>query len=363
MSGGATIRVNLPSASYDVLVRPRLLGQAGDWIKSRLGASKAAVVTDSHVGPIHGNALTDSLTAAGIEPIVATIPAGEKHKNMHHLMPVYDLFLGAKIERTTPVVALGGGVVTDMAGMVAATILRGVPLIQIPTSLLAMVDASIGGKTGVDHAVGKNLIGAFYQPMGVLIDPHTLGSLPPRELRSGLAECIKHDLIRDAEGFARLEAAIDPIVKVEIAAISELIAHNVQIKAKVVEADPLEKGERAHLNFGHTFGHAIESVSNFSYSHGESIALGMIAAAFVSQKLGMLDGPSGGRIRSILDRAGLPTGGLKLEADRVVEAMQFDKKVKNGRIRLVLLKRIGEATVRDDVPPELMREAVASLRG
>jgi 3-dehydroquinate synthase len=363
MSDGAIIRVNLANHGYDVSVRPRLLAETGEWLKSSLAPAKAAVMTDSHVGPIYGKALTDSLSAAGIEPIVATIPAGEKHKSLAHLMPIYDQFLGAKIERSTPVLALGGGVVTDMAGFIAATILRGVPLIQIPTSLLAMVDASIGGKTGVDHAVGKNLIGAFHQPTAVLIDPETLRTLPPRELGSGLAECVKHDLIRDAEGFARLEESIDRIVNLEMGTISDLIAHNVEIKARVVEADPLEKGERAHLNYGHTFGHAIESVSKFSYSHGESISLGMIAAAFVSHRLGMLDATSMQRIRAILNRCGLPTAGLTLEVDRVVEAMQFDKKVKNGRIRLVLLERIGRATVRDDVPPALMREAVASLRG
>ena len=289
MTEGTTIHVKLAKQGYDVIVKPGLLSSVGEWMKSKFSQGKAAVVTDSHVEPLHGKTLADSLSAVGIEAITAVIPAGEQHKNLRHIMPLYDQLLGAKIERSTPVLALGGGVVTDMAGFVAATILRGVPLVQIPTSLLAMVDASIGGKTGVDHAVGKNLIGAFYQPTGVLIDPQSLVTLPPRELRSGLAECIKHDLIRDAKGFSELESTLDSILALDMSVLSELIAHNVRIKAKVVEADPLEKGDRAHLNFGHTFGHAIESVSNYSYSHGEAISLGMCAAAFVSYKLDLLD--------------------------------------------------------------------------
>jgi 3-dehydroquinate synthase len=363
MSSGATIHVRLGEEGYDVVVRPGLLSGAGEWFKAELNRPKVAVVTDSHVEPLHAKKLTDSLSAVGIEAVVAVIPAGEQHKNLPHLMPVYDSLLAAKIERSTPIVALGGGVVTDMAGFVAATVLRGVPLIQIPTSLLAMVDASIGGKTGVDHAVGKNLIGAFYQPRAVLIDPETVRTLPPRELRSGLAECIKHELIRDKAGFGKLEESLDEILSLKMGALTELVGHNVQIKAKVVEADPLERGERAHLNFGHTFGHAIESVSNYSYSHGESISLGMCAAAYTSQRLGLLDEKSVGRIRTILQRAGLPTSGLTLDAAKVLETMQFDKKVKNGRIRFVLLEGIGKAVVRDDVPMELVGEAVASLRG
>jgi 3-dehydroquinate synthase len=364
MTDGTAIPVNLgKQQSYDVIVRPGLLSEIGSWVKTKFNQSKAGVVTDSHVEPLHARKLTESLWAAGIEPIVSIIPAGEQHKTLRHLMPVYDQLLGVKIERSTPILALGGGVVTDMAGFVAATILRGVPLVQVPTSLLAMVDASIGGKTGVDHAVGKNLIGAFYQPAAVLIDPQTILTLPPPELRSGLAECIKHDLIRDRAGFEQLEKTIGHVLMLDIKTISELIVHNVRIKAKVVEVDPLEKGERVHLNFGHTFGHAVELVSNFSYSHGEAISLGMCAAGFVSHKLKLLDESSLGRIRDILNRTGLPTGGLTLDIDKVQQTMQFDKKVKNGKIRFVLLDGIGNAVVRDDVPTQLVREAIVSLQG
>src|SRR5207248_3627997 len=215
-----------------------------------------------------------SLAKAGFEATTATILAGEDHKTLSDLLPVYDALLRARTERTTPVLAPRGGLIGDMAGFVAATVLRGVPFVQIPTSLLAMVDASVGGKTGVNHAVGKNLIGAFHQPIAVLIDPQVLKTLPMRELRGGLAECIKHDIIRDAEGFARLEESIERALKLEIPYLTELVAHNVAIKAAVVAADPFEKAERAHLNFGHTFGHAFETLTNYAMSHGEAVGLG-----------------------------------------------------------------------------------------
>src|SRR5690606_20501984 len=239
-----------------------------------------------------------------------------------------------------PVVALGGGVVGDMAGFVAATVLRGVPFVQVPTTLLAMVDASVGGKTGVDHAVRKNLLGAFHQPSAVLIDPESLRTLPARELRSGLAECIKHEVIRDAEGFARLEAGIERAAALDLAYLTELIAHNVVIKAAVVEADPFEKGERAHLNFGHTIGHAIEAASGFGYAHGEAVALGMVAAGRLATRLGMWDEASCRRMTALIARAGLPTGGLTLPSEPVLQTMQFDKKVKDGKLRFVLPERL-----------------------
>jgi 3-dehydroquinate synthase len=210
--------------------------------------------------------------------------------------------------------------------------------------------------------MGKNLIGAFYQPTAVLIDPQVLRTLPPGQFRGGLAECIKHDLIRDEKGFARLETEMDSVLKLDMADLTELIAHNAAIKAAVVEADPFEKGERAHLNFGHTFGHAIESASGFAYAHGEAVALGMTAATFVSRKLGTIDQTARQRIIAIIQKAGLPTNGLTLETDRIMEAMQSDKKVAGGQLRFVLLEGIGRATLRDDVPLELVRQAVESLR-
>jgi 3-dehydroquinate synthase len=357
------VTVNIPQgARYDITVAPGLLDRAGELLRNLSKSNKAAIVTDSNLASTHLRRLTDSLGKSGFESITATLPAGEDHKTLTDLLPMYDAFLQARIERTTPVLAVGGGVIGDMAGFVAATVLRGVPFVQIPTSLLAMVDASVGGKTGVNHAVGKNLIGAFHQPIAVLIDPQVLKTLPQRELRGGLAECIKHDIIRDADGFADLERNIGRALAVEIDYLAALVAHNVAIKARVVEADPFEKGERAHLNFGHTFGHAIETVSNYSYSHGECVALGMAAASFAASKLGLIDQATHVRILAVIEKAGLPVRGLTLPVDEVVDAMHFDKKVKSGRIRFILPDRIGHVIVRDDLDEQLIRAAIETLK-
>ena len=225
---------------------------------------------------------------------------------------------------------------------------------QVPTSLLAMVDASVGGKTGINHPAGKNLIGAFHQPIAVLIDPEVLTTLPPRELRGGLAECIKHDLIRDADGFARLEREIGRALALDIDYLVDLVAHNVAIKANVVEADPFEKGERAHLNFGHTFGHAIETVSQYEYSHGECVALGMIAASRLSADLKILDEASRGRIVATIVKAGLPTSGMRAGSPgRIAKAMTSIKRCEPDRFGSFCLDRIGHVVIRDDVPAHL----------
>ena len=356
-----TVDVDVLSAPYRITIEPGLLSRAGELLRSLTKSPRVGVVTDDILAPLHLPALEASLRNAGFEPVVSRIPAGESHKTLATISNVYDTLLAARIERTTPIIALGGGVVGDMAGFVAATILRGVPFVQVPTTLLSMVDASVGGKTGIDHAVGKNLIGAFHQPIAVLIDPTVLKTLPPRELRSGLAECIKHEIIRDAEGFSSLERSIGRALSLDVDFLAELIAHNVAIKARVVEADPFERGERAHLNFGHTFGHAIESVSKFAYAHGEAISLGMAAASHAATKLGMLDEASARRIVHLLGAAGLPTGGMTLNVDDVTRAMFFDKKVKSGRLRFVLPDRIGHVVIRDDVPEQIVRDALRSL--
>ncbi len=357
-----TVQVDIPGgAKYPIIVEPGLIGRAGGILRSLSKSSKAAVVTDDNVGPIHLATLTTSLAEAGFETIPVTLRPGEDHKTLADLLPAFDVLLEARIERTTPVLALGGGLIGDMTGFLAASVLRGVPFVQIPTTLLAMVDASVGGKTGVNHAVGKNLIGAFHQPIAVLIDPAVLKTLPPRELRSGLAECIKHDIIRDANGFARLEQEIGRALSVDIGYLADLVAHNVAIKARVVEADPFENAERAHLNFGHTFGHAIETISEYSYSHGECVALGMAAASFAAMKLGLIDSAVRERILAVIQDAHLPVAGMKLQTDSVVKAMLFDKKVRAGRVRFVLPDRIGHVVIRDDVPADVVRAAVESL--
>ncbi len=362
-SNRKTVAVNLQPKPYEIHVQPGILHDVGMLLTRLSPAKKVCFITDEHVGPQYAAPLSSSLINAGIQPIMAVLPSGEDHKNLASLLPVYDQFLSSRIERGTPVIALGGGIVGDMAGFLAATILRGVPLVQVPTTLLAMVDASVGGKTGVNATAGKNLIGAFHQPIAVLIDPTVLKSLPARELRSGLAECIKHEIIRDADGFVSLEHNIQKALNLDIEFLTALIAHNVAIKAKVVEADPFERGERAHLNFGHTFGHAIESVNNYEYSHGECVALGMTAAVNLAESLGMIDAVAQRRIVQLIEAADLPAGGLKVDTEKVVDAMFFDKKVEGGKLRLILPTKIGAVTIRDDVPIEQVRTAVQSLEG
>jgi 3-dehydroquinate synthase len=363
MSTAELVPVNVQGNRYDITVRPGLLSDIGGLLRGVSQAKRVGIVTDSEVGPRYANVVCESLRTSGVEPVVATLPAGETHKTLLDLAGVYDVLLAACIERSTPILALGGGVVGDMTGFVAATILRGVPFIQVPTTLLAMVDASVGGKTGINHPVGKNLIGAFHQPIAVWIDPAVLKTLPGRELRSGLAECIKHDIIRDPVGFDDIEQNVGRALLLDMNYLTKLVAHNVAIKAEVVEADPYERGQRAHLNFGHTFGHAIETVSRYEYAHGECVALGMVAAVRLAVDLGMLDENSRRRIVAAIQRAELPVGGLKLRTDEIVDSMIFDKKVRGGKIRFVLPDRIGHVVIRDDVPPESVRRAVESLRG
>lgn len=343
-------------------VDPGLLARAGQMLRAMSNSTKAMIVTDETVGRLHLPALQQGMQAAGFTCVVAIIPGGEKHKNLSTLLPVFDAFLGARIERATPVLALGGGMIGDMAGFVAATLLRGVPFVQIPTTLLAMVDASVGGKTGVNHALGKNLIGVFHQPIAVLADPQLLATLARREFVSGLAECIKHDIIRDADGFAWLEKNLDRILKLDEEILTELVAHNVAIKARVVEADPHEHGERAHLNFGHTIGHALENVLHYRFLHGECVALGMVAASRLAVRLGMLPSEQCDRIQHVIARAGLPIHADDIDPASTMNAMMFDKKVKSSRLRFILPDRIGHVVIRDDVAPEWVTAAIDSLR-
>ncbi len=357
-----TVTVNLSGSAYPIHIAQGLLAGAGEFVRKLLKSEKAFVVTDSNVGHIFLTTLVHSLEKSEFQTVSHIVPAGESFKNLAQIGQIYDTLIGGRIDRQSIVIALGGGVVGDMTGFAAATVLRGVPFIQIPTTLLSMVDASVGGKTGIDHPLGKNLIGAFHQPLAVLIDPETLKTLPARELRSGLAECIKHDIIRDADHFSRLESSIERALKLDIEYLGDLVAHNVTIKSRVVEADPFETGERAHLNFGHTFGHAIETISNYTYTHGESIALGMVAAARTAHRLNLLDADSVESITATLAKAGLPTGHLKLDPAAIINAMIYDKKVRAGKIRFVLPDRIGHVVIRDDVPTPLVHEAVESLR-
>jgi 3-dehydroquinate synthase len=301
--------------------------------------------------------LQGSLGASGVRSDVVVIPDGEGHKNFATLQDVVTRLLELRAERRTTLVALGGGVVGDIAGFAAAIYQRGMPFIQVPTTLLSQVDSSVGGKTGINHPLGKNMVGAFYQPRAVLIDTDCLATLPNRELAAGLAEVIKYGAIRDADFFAWLEANIDALVAREPRALAQAIETSCRIKAASVGADEREEGERVLLNFGHTFGHAIENgVGYGEWLHGEAVAAGMILAAEVSRRVGRIDAAVVDRLRALVARAGLPVAAPALGFDRWKSLMGRDKKVVAGAVRFVLLDGLGRATVSTDVSDAVLRE-------
>lgn len=344
-----TVSVDLPHHRYDVHIEPGCLAQLGERVRAVAPHDRCALIADSEVAALHGDAAFGSLEAAGYEPLLHAIPSGERYKTLDTVRAIYEVMLNAHLERKSPIVAFGGGVTGDTAGFVAATYLRGVPFVQCPTTLLAMVDASVGGKVGVNVPQGKNLIGAFYQPRVVIIDPQVLTTLPVRERRCGLAECIKHGLIRDADLFDWIEANLEAIDAIEPAVMSELIARNVAIKAAVVVEDEKEAGVRAHLNFGHTFAHAIEATTGYGrIEHGEAVALGMIAAATLAVDVGRCDAAVLERLTALIEKAGLPTQAELAPVETLIEAMRLDKKVAGGRIRLVLPDRLGAVSIVDD---------------
>jgi 3-dehydroquinate synthase len=350
-----TVRVALGPRSYPIHIGSGLARRA-DLVVPALPQRRAAIVTNTTVAPLHLEPLAAALEAAGVACVRIVVPDGEEHKDWATLDTVFDALLEHRCDRQTAIVALGGGVVGDLAGFAAATYQRGVPFIQVPTTLLAQVDSSVGGKTAINHPRGKNMIGAFHQPLVVLADMDTLATLPDRELRAGLAEVIKHGAIRDAGFFAWLESSIERLLARDPAALAHVVKRSVEIKAAVVAADERESGERALLNFGHTFGHAIEAgVGYGNWLHGEAVGAGMAMAADLSARLGLLDGASVERLRRVLERAGLPIAGPRLDADRYVELMAIDKKVRDGRTPFVLLSRLGAAVIRSDVAPEAVR--------
>jgi 3-dehydroquinate synthase len=301
------------------------------------------------------------LRSVGIDADGIVLPDGEATKNWETLNRIFDALLARRAERSTTLVALGGGVIGDLVGFAAATYQRGVPFIQVPTTLLAQVDSSVGGKTGINHPLGKNMIGAFYQPRLVLADTDTLNTLPDRELSAGLAEVIKYGLIRDLPFFEWLETSIERLLRREPAALAEAIERSCRAKAEVVAADERESGLRALLNLGHTFGHAIEAGTGYgSWLHGEAVAAGSVVAAELSRRLGWLSGADVERIKALFARARLPVLGPALALDRYLDLMSVDKKVAEGRIRYVLLRRIGDALVHGDTPEPDVRAAIAA---
>ena len=356
-----TLSVALGERSYPIHVGTALLARA-DLVVPFLARKSVAVVTNTTVAHLFLEQLARALAREGVEVVRIVVPDGEEHKDWSTLNAVFDALLEKRCGRDTTLIALGGGVIGDLAGFAAATYQRGVQYVQVPTTLLAQVDSSVGGKTAINHPLGKNMIGAFHQPRLVLADMDTLKTLPERELRAGLAEVIKHGLVRDAAFFAWLEANVGRLLALDPGALEHAVMHSIAIKAEIVGEDERESGLRRVLNFGHTFGHAIETALGYgTWLHGEAVAAGMAMAADLSRQLGYLSEADTGRIRSLLERAGLPTAAQGIPPSRMQQLMSLDKKVKEGRVNFVLLERLGTATLRDDVPPAAVGQTLARL--
>ncbi|MBM3837222.1 MAG: 3-dehydroquinate synthase [Verrucomicrobia bacterium] len=360
-----TVNVPLGDRSYPILIGPEALSRLAAECSRRNLASRCAVISDRKVARLYGATVQRSLRNAGFDSILIAVPAGETSKQLSTVQHCYDRLAAHRLERGSFIVALGGGVVGDLAGFVAATYLRGIAFVQVPTTLLAQVDSSVGGKVGVNLKAGKNLVGAFYQPRFVLCDLATLDSLPAREFRAGLAEVIKYGIIYDAALFRRLERDLEKILRRDRETLSAVVARCCQIKAEVVSQDETESGLRAILNFGHTIGHAIEAISGYGkHLHGEAISIGQVAAARISAEQFGLPARDAERIRTLFARAGLPTE-ISLTAarlERLFNAMKLDKKVRSGEIKFVVVKKIGQASFGHRVPADLIERVLIDLK-
>ncbi|HIK12609.1 MAG TPA: 3-dehydroquinate synthase [Oscillatoriaceae cyanobacterium M33_DOE_052] len=359
------ITVNLPDNAYEIAIAPHSLTELGGKMQALSVGKKVLLVSNPEVFALYGETALSSLTAAGFQVSQCILPAGEEYKTLASIETIYDAALANRLERSSTMVAIGGGVIGDMTGFAAATWLRGINFVQVPTTLLAMVDASIGGKTGVNHPHGKNLIGAFYQPLLVLIDPLVLQTLPPREFRAGMAEVIKYGVIWDKDLFAQMEAIerLDEMSYLDAAFLQEIIVRSCQSKADVVSKDEKESGLRAILNYGHTIAHAVESLTGYTtVIHGEAVGIGMVAASKIALMMQMWDGPSDQRQLKLIQKAGLPVklpSGLDIEA--ILDSLQTDKKVKAGKVRFILPTQIGEVTITDKVTPDIIRVVLAQM--
>jgi 3-dehydroquinate synthase len=356
-----TLSVELGTRSYPILIAAGLLGRP-DVFRQHLPERDLLIVSNTTVAPLYLTALTRSLGARRIVEVI--LPDGEAHKTLANAARVLDVLVANRFARDCAVLALGGGVVGDLAGFVAACYQRGVAFAQVPTTLLAQVDSAVGGKTAVNHPGGKNLIGAFHQPVLVVIDTDTLRTLPVRELRAGLAEVIKYGLICDAALFGWLEAHLEELLAGDPTALAHIIRRSCEIKAAVVGRDEREQAERVLLNLGHTFGHAIESATGYTeYLHGEAVGAGLVMAAAMSTECGLLSAADSERVRRLIERAGLPTQVDTVTPDAALEHMRIDKKVLGGRLRLVLLRQIGAACVSADYPAAALSRTLAAHFG
>jgi 3-dehydroquinate synthase len=358
-----TLNVDLGERSYPILIGRGLLDD-GALLARHIGSAsgKVAIVTNTTIAPLYLDKVAAPLRASGREVVTIVLPDGEEHKNWQSLNLVFDALLANKCDRKTTLVALGGGVIGDLTGYAAASYMRGVPFVQIPTTLLSQVDSSVGGKTGINHPLGKNMIGAFYQPRAVIADTATLDTLPERELSAGLAEVIKHGAILDLSFFDWIEANIGKLVARDHAALAHAILRSCEIKADVVRRDEREGGLRAVLNFGHTFGHAIENGLGYGeWLHGEAVGCGMVMAADLSHRLGLLDADSALRVRRLVKAAGLPVEAPDLGAQRWIELMEVDKKNEGGAIKFILLKPLGSPSITGAPQDQLLATLEANV--
>ncbi len=355
IDGMTRITVPTPDGHYHICLGEGVLAQSGRLLANRnLAKGQAAIVTNADIAGHYAETLSDSLKQESYAPVLCVVPEGEAHKTLATVQGLYDQFVAAGLDRRSPIIGLGGGVIGDMAGFAAATYLRGAPFVQVPTSLLSMVDASVGGKTGVDLPQGKNLVGAFKQPAVVIIDPDVLTELPAAEFRAGLAETAKHGILGAPELFRQLEEE-GPTN------LTHMIADAVRVKVDVVIEDPFERGRRATLNLGHTFGHAIEQVSGYRLRHGEAVAVGTVAAARMAVALDRCDQSTADRIENCLERLGLPTSASGLDLDEVYAMMFQDKKRQGKMLRLIIPQDIGDVVIIDDPGADFVRDALASV--
>lgn len=353
-----TLNVDLGERSYPIYIGPRILGQK-QLLTRHIPGNSALIVTNETVAPLYLEKVTANLDGLKYKTLV--LPDGEKYKNLDTLNTIYDCLLSNRFDRNSTLIALGGGVIGDITGFAAASYQRGIHLIQIPTTLLSQVDSSVGGKTAVNHPLGKNMIGAFYQPQAVIADIDTLHTLDGRQLSSGIAEVIKYGLIRDPEFLQWLETNIDKLVNRNTIALAYAIDRSCKNKAEVVAADEKETGQRGLLNLGHTFGHAIETGMGYgNWLHGEAVASGMIIAARLSQKLGWIKQVDVERVIDLIERANLPvTAPAKMTPEQFIDLMSVDKKVSDGVLKLVLYKALGQAIITSDYTLDALKEAIA----
>jgi 3-dehydroquinate synthase len=354
------VRVNLGTRSYEILIQDGCHAGIGAFLAALPDrVSAVALLANRQVDRSYGDAIRTSLESAGLPVHTLLVPAGERFKSLETAGRLFGDLIQRKLDRKSVILALGGGVIGDLAGFVAASYLRGVRFVQAPTSLLAQVDSSIGGKVGVNHPLGKNMIGAFLQPQAVFIDPRVLATLPPRELRTGLGEVVKYGVIWDEEFFAFLEGHVDAILRLDPAAIKHIIRRSCQIKAHVVEEDETESGLRAILNFGHTIAHAVETYTSYEhYTHGEAVAIGMVVAARLAHGMGMLRAEPVHRLTRLLERFGLPTHLPRTDPAVLMSLMDTDKKAVAGKVRFVLPTQIGRVEVVNSVPRDILRRAI-----